>query len=352
MKRLFNVPLDKYAAPFDRRWKRFLLHVGIAFFFSSIWFPACNYDPVLFIKLFFMLLISDVTQAIAHIAIFWNLEQRFDWITDTRKRVVYGIVLHTISTFAMFFSVLPVYLHFVYGATYKYAYNTLTGIWSMPLVLTAVSLVFAIATDFFKKWKTSLAANEQIHSQMMNYKYESLRNQVNPHFLLESFKALKGLVKTQPLVAVEFIQKISELYRSVLDVKDKEFIPLKEELAHIQNYLDLLKIRFGEKIRVDIRVLADNDDLIIPLALQSLLEYTVENISTRSDDHVLINVIKIGDQIEVTSSSGRQNEMLTTTTVSGIKTLEQQYQFYSQMPVVFHESPTSWLIRIPVLKLA
>lgn len=350
MTHLFNIPIEKFGVPFNKLWKRVLLHFGIALAFGTIWLPTYNYDLVIYVKFVLMIFINDIIQSFGHVVVFYKLEQRYDWINETKKRIIYSILLHLVATYASYFTVIPLYIHFVFGAPFRGAYDALLNIWALPLILTVFSLFLAIASDFFRNWKKSFAAAEQLHAQMMNYKYESLRNQINPHFLLDSFSVLKKFVYSDPSKAVEFIHKISNLYRNVLDVKDKEFVSLKEELNFMSVYLDLLKLRYGSQLEIIIDVKAEADDVIIPLSLQSLLEYAVENtIQHVNGNPSIIKLFKSNDHIEISGEKDLSDAKVHLDN-SAIKTIEQQYQFYSKRPVMFMATPTTFSVRIPVLK--
>lgn len=354
MKHILSVPIEWCTAPFNRLWKILLMHLGIALLTAGVVSIIYNFDFVLFYKTTIVYLSSQLTQSFCHIFVYYKLDQRYDWIRDTGKRVLYAIFFHLIVTLGLFFTVLPFTIQLLYGISFTQALAPLLKLWVIPVAATGIALLFNVASRFFKNWKKSFAAEEKLHAQMMNYKYESLRNQINPHFLLESFGALKKLVNADQSRAVMFIQKISNLYRHVLEVKDKEFIPLKEELEYMSLYLDLLKLRYGDQFAVEIDVKAEEDDLIIPLSLQSLIEHAVENNINSDKDQLRINVKREHDHIEVMNSHAlRQNAKHTVVlNHAGLKTIEQQYQFYSKKPVQYTETSTTFSVRIPVLKQA
>jgi sensor histidine kinase YesM len=344
--KIFNVPLDVFGSPFNRFWKRLLLHAGIASFVALFWLPVYGYYFIVFYKFAIFIFVTDVSQSFLHILIHYKLNQKYDWITDTRKRVVYGIVLHVVGTFGMYFTVHTASLHFIFDHSYTKAFSILLSLWILPLSLVVFGMVLAISGEFFKNWKGSLASSEKLQAQVMGYKYESLRNQINPHFLLDSFTTLKKFVQTDKEKAATFIQMISNLYRHVLDVKDKEFIPLEEELEYIKPYLLLINLRYENQINVSIDVRATPDDLIIPLALQSLIEHAVEHSLPVNRTNATIVVIRRNDHIEVSNS--KQHGVFVKNNV--LKNIEQQYQFYSNKPVMCTETSTLFTVHIPVLK--
>lgn len=349
MTHIFQVPISDFALPFNRIWKRILMHLGIAVFFGFLWMPVYNYSLLHAFKMVFMLFLSDVSQAFVHIIIYKKLSQKFDWIEHTRKRVGYTIVLHLTAMYVVFFVTLTPCIHFLFGASYVDAFKTLLQIWVLPLVLMAISMTLVVCIEFFTNWKKSFATEEQLNAQMMNYKYEALRNQVNPHFLLDSFGTLKALVKSEPQHAVDFIQKISGLYRRVLDVKDQEFIALADELQCLSNYIELLSIRYRGELSIQVDIDPDQDDLIIPLSLQSLLEYAVEYYSNNQMSSAGISLLKKNDQIELAGSK-RFGSRMAGLESPGLRILEQQYQFYSKRPLIYYEDEDTFSICIPLLK--
>ena len=99
---------------------------------------------------------------------------------------------------------------------------------------------------FLIAWRQAAIDNEKLKTEQVAIQYNSLKNQVNPHFLFNSFNALSSLVYEDQDKAVEFIRKLSQVYRYVLDRKDEEVVPVEEELSFASNFIFLQKIRFGK----------------------------------------------------------------------------------------------------------
>ncbi|MDP2114808.1 MAG: histidine kinase, partial [Bacteroidota bacterium] len=139
------------------------------------------------------------------------------------------------------------------------------------LISFIISLIFT-AIGFFQAWKRSFVQAEKLKVEMLAYKYESLRNQINPHFLFNSLNVLSDLVYDDQAMAVKFIQQMSDLFRYVLDSRDKELVPLRDELEFMRSYTYMLKTRFEEKLKIEIDVDPNADDYIVPMSLQLLIE--------------------------------------------------------------------------------
>ncbi|MEO6893516.1 MAG: histidine kinase, partial [Ginsengibacter sp.] len=86
---------------------------------------------------------------------------------------------------------------------------------------------------------------------LLQSQFETLKNQLNPHFLFNSLSALASLVHIDADRAEIFIDKLSKTYRYLLDQREKEIVPLREEINFFQNFSYLLKERYGKKILID-----------------------------------------------------------------------------------------------------
>ncbi|MEQ8924934.1 MAG: histidine kinase, partial [Fulvivirga sp.] len=111
---------------------------------------------------------------------------------------------------------------------------------------------------------------EVIQKELLAAKYEGLKNQVNPHFLFNSFSTLSSLVESQPKLAVEFIDKLSDLYRYVLEHDTDNLVSLKKELDFLNDYIFLLKIRHQDGIKITNNMTLPLERVKIPsLSLQT-----------------------------------------------------------------------------------
>ena len=76
---------------------------------------------------------------------------------------------------------------------------------------------------------------ERLQQEKIQFQFETLRNQVNPHFLFNSFNTLISIIEENPKMAVEYVEQLSEFFRNIVNYRDKEIIPLKEEIESVAN---------------------------------------------------------------------------------------------------------------------
>lgn len=151
---------------------------------------------------------------------------------------------------------------------------------------------------FFELQKSkSLAKSEKITA--VTQKNKALKSQIGSHFLFNSLNVLSGLVDENPDKAQDFIADLSDVYRYVLEQKDKNWVSLSEEIKFAENYLELVKTRFENGLKINIQSnLIESQKIIAPLTLQLLLENCIKhniisqhsplNISIYTENNILI----------------------------------------------------------------
>ena len=216
------------------------------------------------------------------------------------------------------------------------------------LISFIISLIFT-AIGFFFAWKRSFLQAEKLKVEMLAYKYESLRNQINPHFLFNSLNVLSDLVYDDQEMAVKFIRQMSDLFRYVLDSRDKELVPLKDELEFIRSFTFLLKTRFEEKLKIDIDVQANPEEYIVPMTLQLLIENAVKHNEVSEAFPLRILVRKVNDCLEVENNL-QPKSVGDDSKKTGLKNITQQFAFFSEKPIKIITSDERYLVRVPILK--
>lgn len=200
---------------------------------------------------------------------------------------------------------------------------------------------------FFKNWKEAAVQQEKLKRQQLALQYETLKGQVSPHFLFNNLNSLTSLISTNPDKAIDFVKKLSEVYRYVLDQKDQELVDLATELKFVESYVFLQKIRFESNLDVQIQVNPQNFK-VIPLSVQMLVENAIKHneISNRKPLQIKIfstddNCLIVENQLQKKSGSEGSG--------SGIQNIRERYEFFTNKKVVIFESLDRYLISIPLL---
>jgi LytS/YehU family sensor histidine kinase len=129
----------------------------------------------------------------------------------------------------------------------------------------------------------------KLHSELQEIRMQTLRNQLQPHFLFNTLNLISSTTYQDPDKADSIITRLGDLLRYSLATEQKPFVTLKEEVHAMSSYLEISELRFGEKMSIDIRIEPQTELLLIPaMLLQPLLENAVKYGIEPSDSHGVI----------------------------------------------------------------
>ena len=179
--------------------------------------------------------------------------------------------------------------------------------------------------------------------------FETLKNQVNPHFLFNSLNALSMLVLEDSKKAEQFIHKLTKVYRYVLDYRDLNVIPLGEEIHFLDNYLFLQKIRFEAGLDVEIQVSPDVLSLQVPpLSLQLLVENAIKHNIISQSQPLHLQIFSDEKELVVKNNLQLRSEKEDSTGI-GLENLKRRYSLLSKQTPTFTEEGEYYQARIPLL---
>ncbi len=220
------------------------------------------------------------------------------------------------------------------------------------LAVTAVNLGL-FGKEFFDNWKSEILRNERLQKERAEAQFESLKNQLNPHFLFNALTSLNSLIVENPPLAGEFVQQLSKVYRYVLQSRDKEFVTLETELKFVEHYLRLLKTRFDTALQIEITVSDEaRERLIVPVTLQTLLENALKH-----------NIVNTQKPLQITISSTMQNgvwylvventlqrrTLVETSNKQGLTRLAALYEHISPAAIKVCETTQKFAVQLPLL---
>ena len=268
----------------------------------------------------------SITQWVGLEFMYGFIDRRISWIEFPVKKVfvqIFSFLTYSASAFILVqFANYYLWMKVLPKQSWGWIFKSLPA---TLLISFVISLIFT-AIGFFKAWKSSFVRAEKLKVEMLAYKYESLRNQINPHFLFNSLNVLSDLVYDDQAMAVKFIRQMSDLFRYVLDSRDKELVPLKDELEFIQSFTFLLKTRFEEKLKIEIDVQASPEEYIVPMTLQLLIENAVKHNEVSEAFPLRISVRKTGDCLEVENNL-QPKSVGDDSKKTGLKNITQQFAF-------------------------
>lgn len=276
------------------------------------------------------------------------IDKRVDWLEQPIFRLVLGTVVMLVYTILGFGLVLIITIWAFYDQSPLETIQDFgAGNFVTAILITLIISMFMHGRAFYLEWKEALFREEKLKNETLKTKFEALRNQVNPHFLFNSLNVLSGLVHENQNKAVEFIRKMSDVYRYVLDQRDEELVPLDDELKFFNSYTYLQQIRFGDNLKVE--VTRNGDGMLPPVAMQLLLENAIKH-NVVSEARPLTVMVDIQPDV-VSIKNNIQEKLSKDSTGIGLNNLVARYEFLTDRKVVINNDTKTFEVRLPLLKL-
>ena len=227
--------------------------------------------------------------------------------------------------------------YFIHNEFHGWFKSTLSG-------LSLGAIIFIVIL-----WQTSLRREQKLREENLIFQNETLKNQVNPHFLFNSLNTLSAMVSgTQPELAEEFINRLSSIYRYILENSSKDKVPLSLELSFITDYFFLLKIRDENKIQMTVAVKNPEMYEILPVSLQILVENAIKhNMATRENP---LNIsIYIEDKHVIVKNNLQKMAVQLASTKIGLRNLAERVRLITGKVLIIEETGSDFIVKIPLL---
>ncbi len=289
-----------------------------------------------------------ITQWLGHAYLAHLITVKFPWEKYKWKTIVFRVITIVVYSLVAFFIVQLLLMFLVNGSVSETDVRQVLYVFPYVLAISfLVSLVLA-TIEFYQNWRKTVLEHEKTKAQMMSYKYESLRNQINPHFLFNSLNVLSELVIEDQLLAVKFIRQLSLLYRYVLDSSQKELTTLSAEFEFIESYKFLLETRFEEGLNI----ILPNEKInrwIVPLSVQLLIENAVKHNVVSASNPLTVLINYSDDYLEV-KNNFQPKEIASFSSGKGLDNIISRYKFFTEQPVIINQDANWFTVKIPLLE--
>ncbi len=242
--------------------------------------------------------------------------------------------------------------NFTNASEASFAFEIAWPFWRTWWFFTSVLLVTGgLLYWFIKKRERRLTQVQELKNQKVKFEFEVLRNQVNPHFLFNSFNTLISTIENDPKMGVEYVEQLSDFFRNIVNYRDKNTISLQEELTLLQNYLYLQQKRYGNSLKPAINVSEEEQKNIFlpPLTLQLLVENAIKH-NVVSKEAVLQIELFIKDDYLVVRNNINKKINKEKGTGMGLQNIKSRYALLQGKPVAVSETADYFIVSLPILK--
>ncbi|HVN49275.1 MAG TPA: histidine kinase [Bacteroidota bacterium] len=276
-------------------------------------------------------------------------ERHTAWMKKPAQRMAFQGVL------TLVYSVL-LGIYSVHLSSFFFTEHTLSpGYMQLTLVLSCtISILLSSAYTvffYFMQWERSWRESEDLKNENLQSQFNALKSQINPHFLFNNLNTLSGLITENPATATDFVQKLANVYRYVLQAMDKRLVDLETELNFLDAYVYLLKMRFQHGLSVTTSV-PENvlHYSIAPLTLQILIENAVKHNIISAEHPLSVNITyhKSGYLMIANNIQKKQSREAASTNV-GLQNIYRRYRFLEQRQISIEETASEFIVRIPLI---
>lgn len=190
-----------------------------------------------------------------------------------------------------------------------------------------------------------------LQEENISSQFETLKSQVNPHFLFNSLNVLSSLIFIDQEKAAKFVRQLSKVYRYVLDHRDLDTITLSEELPFIESYIYLLKTRFDQNLSVEVNIpMRVREKKVAPMVIQLLLENAIKHnvisktrpLSVKLDVSEDESYLSVANNLQLKSSTERSSHI-------GLDNIRKRYDYLSGRKVEIINDMENFMVKIPLL---
>lgn len=281
------------------------------------------------------------------------LSAKFSWVEQTRTRAILGIAATLIVNIILVLACNYVTFVLIEGEDQSKFFTGNRGL-SNWITINIALLISAVlhAKSFMEEWKKS-ARSEVVEQKLIatsaNAQFETLKNQLDPHFLFNSLNVLSALIDENPNQAQRFTSSMSKIYRYVLDEKDKELVTVEEELDFAKTYCELLKTRFEDSVNFEIVVEEKVKSMfVVPLSLQLLLENAIKHNYATSGKPLNIKIFSDNGFLCIENNL-QPREMVKEREGIGLSNIVQRYALITDRNVFIEKSEQHFKVKVPIL---
>ncbi len=269
-----------------------------------------------------------------------------DWIGSKDRRATYSNLPSGKYTFEVTSTENDAWLD---EPIVSYSFKITLPIWKQWWLIMLLLLSIAGMFLWYQKNRdkriqlVNLLEKDKVESQLA-----ALKAQINPHFLFNSFNTLVSVIEENPKLAVEYVENLSDFYRKIMQLRDREIISIQEEIELVKNYAYLLKKRYGNNFKMNI---SHNGELfyIVPFTLQILVENAVKhNIISKRKPLMVTIAMEEGKYIIVTNNV-QPKLTKEKSTHFGLQSLTKRYKLLGNKKVKVEETGEEFKISIPVI---
>jgi ligand-binding sensor domain-containing protein len=220
--------------------------------------------------------------------------------------------------------------------------------WWFRLLVAGFIAVFVVLV--IRRRERRIRKFDRLQKEKIQFQFETLRSQVNPHFLFNSFNTLISFIENSPSLAVEYVEKLSEFFRNIVNYRDKNLITLEEEIHLLGNYIFIQKKRYGENLELEILLdeKTKKSKYVPPLTLQLLAENAIKHNAVSKESKLRITIGCKDGKMEISNNINPKMSKETSSGM-GLQNIINRYELLTKEEIGISSEDNRFSITVPLL---
>lgn len=269
--------------------------------------------------------------------------------TSVAKKVVEAILVIVSSTILLFLFVLVPFI--MVFPDIEVLPNRIRFNIAFMAILSLFFYYFVERERSKRNLQEKILRSTQLQKENFQAQLEGLKNQINPHFLFNSFNVLSSLITHNKTQAREFVARLSTVYRSLLVHSEKQLVTLEEEMKLSRAYIYLLSTRFGANLQFNINVEEDHLQLLLPPgSVQMLIENAIKHNGSTRKNPLYIDIMS-KEKILIVKNNIQPRLEKIESTKTGLQNIRRRYKFLSDREVEIVSTDKEFTVLLPLLEI-
>ena len=292
--------------------------------------------------------IAGFALAVPDMYVINRLNKQFRWGEKTTLRICIQLV-STIIIAIVISTLLTLLSELIFGYNELLIDVLIRNGMIFPVVNILLMAIFE-GWMFFRENKQNKEKTEKLSLELLEMRFEVLKNQIDPHFMFNNLNVLSALIDSNHDKAQQFIEEFSDLYRYVLDTIEKPIVTVAQELKFIQSYIFLQQVRHNEAIMLNDAIPEEiYEARVLPFSLQIVIENAIKH--NVADIHKPLKIklsyengyIQVENNMQIPISSR-------SSTGIGQNNLMKRYELLSDVLPVFENKGDVYIAKLPLIK--
>ncbi len=278
--------------------------------------------------------------------IFIKSRQMLPNYSQTTKRLIYQTLVSLSYTFFATLIIDYGYCYAILGAPISSPFKG----FKIGIIPTVIVTLIYESVYFFESWRQNVKRTEALARENVQSQLETLKSQLDPHFLFNSLNTLASLIEDENKPAQAYLDRLADVYRYVLVSRDKNTVTLEEEMDFLDAYVYLNKTRFRENLQVEKQISPRSyQQRVAPLSLQMLIENAIKHNIVSQDKPLKIKISEDNLGYLQIENNVQEKKTFEKSTKVGLQNIINRYKLLTDRQVEIIKNAELFRVRIPLL---